>query len=248
MIFGPKRYVILGHSAIKPANVNQIVPKGVRLVFLSKCGYFYSKNWNHGPIFKNRGRTNNFLMSNQVQFYEPGTHYRNQVINMPKSNNVNLLHGIYKLPVNMLRRNRRKPYLNNKGRAKFPSRPVNNRNNLSRGQESMTISSILNKISKSGGGTVIGTFCRGYGKVAHSNVTNKGRKIENKRNRATVINANSGTRYLHPKGGIEKFKSLRPLVKRKNVLKAIWEAESVRPVPRPTGVKKTKFFGFIKRL
>lgn len=260
LLLGPKRYVILGHSAIQPSNTNQVVPKGVRLVFMGKCGYYYSKNWHHANIFKNKGKTNNFLMSNNVQFYEPGTHYRNQVINMPKVNNKNLLHGLYRLPVNMVRRNRRKPYKNAKGKMMYPSRPINNKNNLSRGQESMTISSILNKVSKNGGGTVIGTFCRGYGNITHSNVANNanyrarypkivfGRAVEHKRNRATTINTNRGTKYLHPKGGIEKYKSLRPIGKRRNVMNAIKKAESVRPVPRPTGVKKKSFFGLFKRL
>ena len=264
----PKRYLILGHSGINYANANRVVPRGVRLVFLSQCGKSYTKNWYHHTIFKNKNKTNNFLMSNKVTFYEPGTRYRNQEVQMPEVNNAHpaLLHGIYKLPVNMERGNRKPSYVN-KGKTMHYSRPLNGKNNLSRGASTMRISSILDMISKKGGGTVIGAFCRGLGNVSRPNTNNYnyrvewpkmhnrkafGKKVQNKRNQSISVNALIGSsyksRYLHPKGGLNRYKSLRTIGERRAFKSAIKKSENIRPVPGPSGIKKTKFFGFIKRL
>lgn len=243
-MFGPKRYVVLGHSSISKNNTNKIVPEKVHLVFLGQCGHSYSRNHVHGPIFKNSSKTTNFLHSKNVNFYEPGAHYRNQVIEMPRLNLEKLMHGIYRLPVNILRKNL--PKRNNKWN---PTRPRNG-SNLSKGREEAPLSNILNNISKKGGGTVIGVFCRGYGNVTRSNVTNGPVKSSNwKRHRAIRVNSSQGTKYLSPRGGISKFKTLRPVGPRKNFLKSIRESENIRPVPGPSGSHaRMRFLGLLKKL
>jgi hypothetical protein len=243
-MFGPKRYVVLGHSVISKNNTNKTVPEKVHLVFLGQCGHSYSRDHVHGPIFKSRSRTTNFLHSKNVNFYEPGAHYRNQVIEMPRLNREKLMHGIYKLPVNMLRKN-----LPKRRNAWFNTRPRNG-SNLSGGQEEKALSNILNNISKKGGGTVIGVFCRGLGNVTKSNVTGGPTKSVNwKRHRAVKVESNAGTRYLSPRGGVSKFKTLRSIGPRKNFLKAIRESENIRPVPGPSGSHaRTRFLGLLKKL
>ena len=243
-MFGPKRYVVLGHSAIKTTDTNKTVPEKVHLVFLGQCGHSYSKDHLHGPIFKSRSRTSNFLHSKNVNFYEPGAQYRNQVVEMPRFNREKLMHGIYKLPVNMLRKN-----LPKRRNAWFNTRPRNG-SNLSGGQEEKALSNILNNISKKGGGTVIGVFCRGFGNVTKSNVTNGPTKsVDWKRHRAVRVESNAGTKYLSPRGGVSKFKTLRSIGSRKNFLKAIRESENIRPVPGPSGSHaRTRFLGLLKKL
>ena len=240
--FSPKRYVVLGHSGIVNTNKDEIVPPGVRLVFLSECGYTYTRNWEHGSILKNKSLTRNFLLSNKVQHYEPGNKYRDQQINMPKKNTASLLHGIYRLPVNLMRKNRLPKSLN----GTYFTRPINNRNNLSRGKESIPLSKILRNVSNKGGGTVIGIFCRGFENVSYSNIRGPARTARQKRRRAVSINT-GGThkRYLAPIGGIEKYKSLRETKAREPFLKAIKKAEGIRPIPRPPLHKKAGLFGRI---
>jgi len=249
-MFRPKRYVILGHSKISVQNKDEIVPKGVRLVLLGQCGHVYSKNWEHAPILRSTNRTNNFLNSNKVQFYNAGNTYRNQVVNMPLKNEHSLLHGVYHLPVNMLQPRKCIKYNRNKC-VEHSTRPLpgSKTRNLSRGSESARVSQILKAMSNKGGGTIIGIFCRGFENVAKSNTTNRGtRKAANKRNRATQVNSNYGTKYLGAKGGIEKYKTLRRIQHRKGYLNAIAKAESIRPIKPPTGVRrKPSFWNFLKK-
>ncbi len=60
-MFGPKRYVVLGHSAIQSTNTNKTVPNKVHLVFMRKCGHRYSNNKKNAATLRSTNLTNNFL-------------------------------------------------------------------------------------------------------------------------------------------------------------------------------------------
>lgn len=257
----PNRYAVLGHSDITIANKDAIVPRGVNLVFLSECGYVYSKNDEHRPILRNTQKTTNFLNSGKGLIYGPGSIYRDQYITMPLKNKVNLLHGIYKLPVNLSRprpapiaRTVPEPSPAEKKKKKkkkivieydYPTRPVNTRNNLSRGREDIRLSEVLEMVSDMGGGTVIAVICRPVGNLTLSNAREKStRKVAEKRLQAhEVYVKGKPLRFLGRLGGIETFKTLRPLKSRVKYRRAINNSESIRAsVPRPPARTKPGLF------
>jgi hypothetical protein len=252
-MFRPDRYVVLGHSIIQNTNTNKIVPAGVTLVFLSECGYTYSRNRVHGPILKNERLTNNFLKSGKVLIYGPGSTYRDQVVSMPQTNKVNLLHGIYKLPVNLFRTNRPPRELLDNGKYRYYTRPNQPHtpipNNVSYGTELVRISGILDEVRTMGGGTVICSVCRGIENVAYSNILRLPKRtvFHKRRGAVSVKNGNNNPkRYLSPNGGVKKYMGLRRTKQRGPYMNAIKKAVNIKSgIPPPTGAKNSGLFARI---
>lgn len=161
---------------------------------------------------------------------------------MPLLNNGPLMHGVYKLPINIHKK------LVEVRKGVFQTRTFSY-DNLSERRTKMQLSNILNMISKKGGGTVIGVFCRGLGNVSKSNRTPLRRTVLWKRNASVHVNTVKGTKYLSPRGGIAKYKTLRHLQSRKPYLNAIKNSEVIRPIPRASGSgARMRYWGLLKKL
>jgi len=124
----------MGHSTLS-SPVNRVVPNGITLVLMAKCGRQFNKNNNFHKTFKNEQLINKYLEHNtNKNVYKSGNKYTNQYIQLETNNG--LPHGLFNLPINI--------------------RAANYRFSGIRGRP--RISNVLDKVKK---GVVIGMFCRG---------------------------------------------------------------------------------------
>jgi hypothetical protein len=206
-----KSYAILGHSRINNSLPIKQVPDNIILVFPSVCGQVFSRLAAFKPILRN-----NFLhklwLSRENQSKEifiGGQKYTNQQVQFSNGPNKKskLLYGVFKLPLN-----KKRNILLNK------TRPI-------------MLSSLLNKISKRGGGVVIALTCRGTPTV----------QILNKKNVTRV-----GSRIIGGESAGRIYAGLRPITNiRKNFLKGYAMMNSVEKSQQktlsPNTIKKLTF-------
>jgi len=195
-----KSYAIFGHSRINNSLPIKQVPDNIILVFPSVCGQVFSRFSVFKPIL-----TNNFIhklwLSRENQSKEifiGGQKYTNQQVQFSNGSNQKskLLYGVFKLPLN-----KKRNILLNK------TRPI-------------MLSSLLNKISKRGGGVVIALTCRGTPTV----------QILNKKNATRV-----GSRIIGGESARRIYAGLRPITNiRKKFLKGYAMMNSVEKSQRKT--------------
>ena len=195
-----KSYAIFGHSRINNSLPIKKVPDNVILVFPSICGQVFSRLSQFKPVLRNSYIYKTWLSrSNQnKEIFIGGKNYTNQQVQFYNGPNqkTSLLYGVFKLPLN----EKRSAQVNR-------TRPV-------------MLSSLLRKISKSGGGVVIAITCRGTPTV----------QILNKKN-ATRI----GSRIIGGESARRIYAGLRPITNiRKKFLKGYAMMNSVEKSQRKT--------------
>lgn len=104
-----KYYTILSHSGHEKKLNLKTVPDNIILVLVAKCGEVFTQNNKFKEIYKNENKIKVYLENGQVNksIYNKTTPYENQEIELNRNNSRNLLHGVYKLPMNI------KPMTNN---------------------------------------------------------------------------------------------------------------------------------------
>jgi hypothetical protein len=129
-----KAWLLMGHSTLS-SPVTKVVPPGVTLVLMAKCGRQFNKNNKFHKTLKSNNLINKYLEQNtNKNVYTSGNEYTNQFVQLETNNG--LPHGLFQLPINIRAAQYRHSYI--KGRPR-----------------------ISNVLSKVGNGVVIGMFCRG---------------------------------------------------------------------------------------
>ena len=128
-----KAWLLMGHSTLS-SPVTKVVPPGVTLVLMAKCGRQFNKNNEFHKTLKSNQLINEYLKTNtNKNVYTSGNEYTNQFVQLETNNG--LPHGLFQLPINIRAAQYRHSYI--KGRPR--------------------ISNVLSKVK----GVVIGMFCRG---------------------------------------------------------------------------------------
>jgi hypothetical protein len=129
-----KAWLLMGHSTLS-SPVTKVVPPGVTLVLMAKCGRQFNKDNKFHKTLKSNNLINKYLEHNtNKNVYGSGNEYTNQFVQLETDNG--LPHGLFQLPVNIRAAQYRHSYI--KGRPR-----------------------ISNVLAKVGSGVVIGMFCRG---------------------------------------------------------------------------------------
>ena len=100
-----KYYTILSHSGHEKKLNLKTVPDNIILVLVTKCGQSFSQNNKFKETYKNENKMKAYLENGQVNknIYNKTTNpqYENQEIELNRYNKRILLHGVYKLPMNI---------------------------------------------------------------------------------------------------------------------------------------------------
>jgi len=98
-----KYFTILSHAGHEKKLNLKTVPDNIILVLVAKCGESFTQNNKFKEIYKNENKMKAYLENGQVNksIYNKTTPYENQEIELNRNNNRNLLHGVYRLPMNI---------------------------------------------------------------------------------------------------------------------------------------------------
>jgi hypothetical protein len=227
-------YAVFGHSGTRENFSTQRVPIGVTLVLLASCLRMFNNDDAVMDAFKNKASLNRFLnvldntnsdnvkrVKRMREIYHGGDEYTDHSIGMPKVNR-GMLHGVYSLPRDFSEVTR--------SNAVFNSRNV----------ERTRLSEVLEKVSKNGGGVVLGIFCRSVPGVL--SLSSGGH-----RSVPHTVRSGSESRFLGL-GGLGTYMGLRPLSGRVEFMNQVRKALKLRrKVPRPSSVRVPTKFKFVSK-
>lgn len=221
-------YVVFGHSGTRENFSTKHVPNGVTLVLLTSCLRVFNNDKAVMEAFKTQSSLNKFMeplkstntnsnirrLKFMRQIYYGGDEYLDHFITMPKED-MGMLHGVYSLPRN------------------FGAVSRTNALFKSRNKESIQLSTLLKKVSKSGGGVVFGAFCRSVPGVVSLSSGGSGSAPHK-------IRSGTNTRVVGL-GGLSTYMGLRPLSHRVNFMKSLRNALALRRrVPRPSSASRVE--------